>query len=51
MEQEGLNKFEVHHSLTIDNTNAVFLAYGVKDIPTLILLDKGKDIFRTQHIS
>lgn len=48
---EYRKKFDVQHSLTIDNTNAVFLAYNVKDIPTLILLDKGKEIFRTQHIS
>jgi thiol-disulfide isomerase/thioredoxin len=47
---EYKNKFDVHHSLTIDNTNEVFLAYGVKDIPTLILIDNGKEVFRTQHI-
>lgn len=48
---EYRNKFNVLHSLTIDNTNEVFLTYNVKDIPTLVLLDKGKEIFRTQHIN
>lgn len=48
---EYKNKFNVHHSLIIDNTNAVYLAYGVKDIPTLIFIDKGKEVFRTRHIS
>jgi thiol-disulfide isomerase/thioredoxin len=43
-------KFNVQHPLTIDNTNAVFLAYDVQDIPTLILLDKGKEVFRTRQI-
>lgn len=43
-------RFNVQHPLTIDNTNAIFLAYGVKDIPTLILLDKGKEILRTRQI-
>ena len=48
---EYKNKFDVHHSLTIDNTNAVYLEYGVKDIPTLIFIDKGKEVFRTKHIN
>lgn len=48
---EYKNKFDVHHPLTIDDTNAVYLAYGVKDIPTLIFIDKGKEVFRTRHIS
>lgn len=47
---EYRKKFKVQHSLTIDNTNAVFLAYNVKDFPTLILLDKGKEVFRARHI-
>jgi hypothetical protein len=40
----------VQHPSTIDNTNAVFLAYDVQDIPTLILLDKGYEVFRTRQI-
>ncbi len=48
---EYKNKFDVHHPLKIDNTNSVYLAYGVKDIPTLIFIDKGKEVFRTKHIS
>jgi thiol-disulfide isomerase/thioredoxin len=47
---EYQKKFNVQHPLTIDNTNAVFLAYDVQDIPTLILLDKGKEVFRTRQV-
>ncbi len=35
----------------VGNTDTVFLAYDVKAIPTLILIDKGKAIFRTQHMN
>jgi thiol-disulfide isomerase/thioredoxin len=48
---EYQKKFNVQHPLTIDDTNAVFLAYDVKDIPTLILLDNGKEVFRTRQIN
>jgi|CXWL01.1.fsa_nt_gi thiol-disulfide isomerase/thioredoxin len=47
---EYKKKFNVQHSLAIDSTNNVFLDYNVKDIPTLILLNKGKEVFRTQHV-
>ena len=47
---EYRKRFTVQHSLTIDNTNSTFLAYDVKDFPTLIVLDKGKEVFRTRQI-
>ena len=47
---EYKKKFSIQHPLTIDSTNTVFFNYGVKDYPTLILIDKGKEVFRTQRI-
>jgi thiol-disulfide isomerase/thioredoxin len=47
---EYRKRFKVKHSLMIDSTNSTFLAYDVKDFPTLVLLDRGKEVFRTRHI-
>lgn len=48
---EYKKKFDVRHPLTIDSTNGVTFEYGVKNYPTLILLNKGKEVFRTQHLT
>lgn len=48
---EYKKKFNVQHPLTIDSTNNVTFDYGVKNYPTLILLKRGKEVFRTQHIN
>lgn len=47
---EYKKKYNIQHPLTIDTTNTVFFNYGVKDFPTLILINKGKEVFRTKRI-
>ena len=47
---EYKKKFNIQHPLTIDTTNNVFFNYGVKNFPTLILMNKGKEVLRTQRI-
>ncbi len=47
---EYKKKYNIQHPLAIDSTNTVFFNYGVKDFPTLILINKGKEVFRTQRI-
>ncbi len=39
-------KYAITHQLVIDHTNDAFFGYGVKDIPTLILVNKGKEVAR-----
>ncbi|NOT65641.1 MAG: hypothetical protein HOP06_06415 [Methylotenera sp.] len=48
---EYKKKFNVKHPLEVDSTNSITFEYAVKDYPTLILLNKGKEVFRTQHIN
>lgn len=47
---EYKKKYNIQHSLTIDGTNSVFFNHGVKNFPTLILIHKGKEVFRTLRI-
>lgn len=47
---EYKKKFNIQHPLKIDSTNSVFFNYAVQDFPTLILLNKGQEVFRTQRI-
>ena len=44
---EYVNKFKVKHSVAIDTTNDAFLALGVKELPVLIILKEGEEVFRT----
>lgn len=40
------HRYNIKHPLSIDETNQMFLDYGVKQLPTLILMNKGKQIAR-----
>lgn len=44
---EYAEKYNVEHSVAVDTTNDAFLALGVKELPTLIILKEGKEVFRT----
>lgn len=45
--KEYIGKFDVKHPVAIDTTNDAFIALGVKELPTLIVLKSGKEVFRT----
>lgn len=47
---EYKQKFKVSYPSSIDDTNEMFFNYGVKDFPTLIVINKGKEVFRTNHV-
>lgn len=49
--QEYKNKYQIEYSLIIDASDQEFIKYNVKNFPTLILLQKGKEIFRTSDFS
>ncbi len=44
-------KHHIQHPLVIDTSGDVFLKYGVKRVPTLILTRNGKEIFRETDFS
>jgi len=48
--KEYQKKYEVPVSGLIDNSNKMFVQYGVKDFPTLILLKNGVEVFRTSEL-
>lgn len=39
-------KYNISHPIDIDTSNGVFLRYGVKDFPTLILVKSGNELLR-----
>lgn len=49
--KEYIGKFKVEHPVAIDTTNDAFIALGVKELPTLIVLKNGKEVFRTTNFS
>ncbi len=44
-------RFNVQYKLLVDTSNDVIFKYKVKNYPTLILLDKGQEVFRTQDLN
>ncbi len=48
---EYKEKYRVLHPIAIDTSNGVFFRYGVKDFPTLILVENGKEILRVKKFN
>jgi len=48
---EYKDKYQIDYPLAIDSNNQEFVRFKVKDFPTLILLQDGKEIFRTSDFS
>ncbi len=48
---EYKDKYQIDYSLVIDSNDQEFVRYKVKDFPTLILLQDGKEKFRTSDFS
>lgn len=48
---EYKNKYQIDYPLLIDSNNQEFVRFKVKDFPTLILLKKGEEVFRTSDFS
>jgi len=43
---EYQDKYKVQHQLAIDKSNNAFIAYGIRQLPTLILIKDGKEVAR-----
>ena len=48
---EYKDKYQIDYPLAIDTNDQEFVRYKVKDFPTLILLQDGKEVFRTSDFS
>jgi thiol-disulfide isomerase/thioredoxin len=48
---EYKNKYQIDYPLVIDSNDQEFVRFNVKDVPTLILLQDGKEKFRTSDFS
>ena len=48
---EYKKKYGVQFPLEVDATNGMFFNYGVKNSPTLIAINDGKEIFRINDFS
>lgn len=49
--KEYKNKYQIEYSLVIDASDQEFITYHVKNFPTLILIQDGKEVFRTSDFS
>ncbi|WP_448569491.1 redoxin domain-containing protein [Thalassotalea ganghwensis] len=48
--KEYQKRFNTTNDGMIDQSNKTFVKYSVKDFPTLVLLDNGKEIYRTTTV-
>lgn len=48
---EYKDKYQIDYPLMIDSNDQEFVRFNVKDYPTLILLQDGKEVFRTSDFS
>ena len=47
--REYVDKYEIAHAISIDETNDVFFALKVKTVPTLVVLKDGEELLRTSE--
>ena len=48
--EEYVDKYDIRHSIAVDETNDAFFALNVKTVPTLIVLQDGEELYRTSKL-
>jgi len=48
---EYIKKYDIKHSIAIDESNDAFFALNVKTFPTLIIMKNGKELYRTSTLN
>lgn len=46
-----VKKYQIKHPIAIDASNTLFHRYGIKDLPSLVLVKNGKILFKTTDFS